>query len=183
MLVEALSTDRLILRELTESDFDSLFRILGDPVVMEHYDAVADEEMTHRWLTGIRTGYQRDGHSFYAVDLREEGLMIGICGLLMQPFEGKVYQEVAYLLAKPWWGRGYATEAARAVRDDGFLRFGYDHLISVIEPANAPSVRVAERIGMILERIATFQDVTDAHIYGMTRDQWDQVRCNEQDQV
>ncbi|MCB2201062.1 GNAT family N-acetyltransferase [bacterium] len=183
MLVETLTTDRLILRELLESDFDALFRILGDPVVLEHYDAVADEEMTRRWLTGIRTGYERDGHSFFAVELPAEGEIIGICGLLMQPFEGKVYQEVAYLLAQQWWGRGYATEAARAVRDEGFERFGYDHLISVIEPANAPSVRVAERIGMILERIATFQDVTDAHIYGMTRDQWDEIRRNEQDQV
>lgn len=181
-MYEPIRTRRLVLRELTQSDFDALFRILADPVVMEHYDSVADEAETRRWLDGIRKGYERDGHSFWAVVLPDAGEMIGICGLLAQPFEGKVYQEVGYLLAKRWWGRGYATEAARAVRDAGFERFGYDHLISVIEPANAPSVRVAERIGMTLERIATFQDVTDAHIYGVTREQWSRIHQNEQDQ-
>ena len=181
-MIKPIETVRLLLRELTEGDFAALFRILGDPVVMEHYDEVADEAETRRWLEGIRKGYERDGHSFYAVDLPDEGEMIGICGLLAQPFEGEVYQEIGYLLANRWWGRGYATEAARAVRDTGFDRFGYDHLISVIEPANGPSVKVAERIGMRLEQIATFQDVKDAHIYGITRSEWDKQLKSEQDQ-
>src|SRR5207342_2957380 len=82
---------------------------------------------------------------------RPSGRFIGRCGLLPWTIEGRFEVEVAYLLARPFWGQGLATEAASAIVRHAFDRLGYSRLVCLIDPANAPSIRVAERIGMRLE--------------------------------
>src|SRR5205807_7864742 len=80
----------------------------------------------------------------------------GFCGLVSQSVEGVEEVEVGYMLDKAYWGRGLATEAARASRDYGFERLGLRRLISLINPENAASLRVAEKNGMRYERDAEF---------------------------
>ncbi|MCB2201061.1 GNAT family N-acetyltransferase [bacterium] len=171
-MIPPLETDRLILRELIETDKQALHRILSDPVVMEFYPKVADWELTEFWYDKIRARYDKFGRSFYAVELKGEGDMIGICGLLDQLVEEEPFLEVGYLFAQAWWHKGYATEAARRCRDEGFLTHRVDHIISLIDPENKPSIHVAERNGMVYERTVAFKEVPNASVYGITRNHW-----------
>jgi [ribosomal protein S5]-alanine N-acetyltransferase len=83
--------------------------------------------------------------------------LVGRCGILVQDVEGAREHEIAYLLGSQWWGRGYATEAAAAIRDHARGTLGLDRLISLIAPENTPSKAVALRIGMWHERDLTFE--------------------------
>ena len=174
-IIQPIESKRLILREVVESDLDALHRILSDPIVMKFYPRVADQAETERWFHGIRRRYEQDGHSFFGVELKSDGEMIGICGLLNQQVEGVLFHEVGYLFARAWWHQGYATEAAQRSRDEGFITFCYDHIISIIDPGNTPSIRVAERNGMVYERTAPFKEVENASIYGITRAKWERL--------
>jgi [ribosomal protein S5]-alanine N-acetyltransferase len=86
--------------------------------------------------------------------------------------DGERQVEVAYALAPEFWGRGYATEAARAIRDHAFRTLDVPHLISLIDPENAASIRVAQRNGMAFWKTAEFR----AHlvrVYRITRAEWE----------
>jgi RimJ/RimL family protein N-acetyltransferase len=74
----------------------------------------------------------------------------------MQEVEGTRRPELGWLLHRPFWGKGYATEAATATRDAAFGRWGYREVISLVRPENLPSRRVAERLGMRADRHVTF---------------------------
>jgi ribosomal-protein-alanine N-acetyltransferase len=78
--------------------------------------------------------------------------LVGNCGLLEKEVEGRAEVELVYLIAYDAWGRGYATEAAAAVRDHALGVLGLSRLIALIKPENAASERVAEKLGMQLER-------------------------------
>jgi ribosomal-protein-alanine N-acetyltransferase len=88
----------------------------------------------------------------WATIFKETGRFIGRCGLLPWTIDGQLEVEVAYTLAQEYWGLGLATEAARGIRDYGFERLGLSRLICLIDPANQASRRVAEKIGMRLEK-------------------------------
>ena len=77
---------------------------------------------------------------------------MGQCGLTVQEVEGKEEIEIGYLFLRKSWGQGLATEAARAVRDHGFHTLGYARLISLIDPGNLASRRVAEKVGLRQEK-------------------------------
>lgn len=85
------------------------------------------------------------GYGQWAIEEHSSGRFIGRAGII-NPVDWPG-PEVGYLLGKDWWGRGYATEAARAAIDWGFEHFGFDDLISLIDPANRPSIAVATRLG------------------------------------
>ena len=99
----------------------------------------------------------------------------GLSGYGGERHQRSLEVEVGYHLARPFWGRGLATEAARAARDYGFDRLGFDRLISVIAVGNAASERVAEKIGMIRERDTDVKG-TPVHLYSMTRNDRDSTR-------
>lgn len=88
----------------------------------------------------------------WATTERETGAFVGRCGLLPWTIGGKHEVEVAYLIDKSYWGRGLATEAARAVADDGFRTLELTRLVSLIDEENRVSQRVAEKVGMTFER-------------------------------
>lgn len=178
-MIPTLETGRLILRELVESDKQALHRILSDPEVMTFYPEVADWKLTEYWYEKIRARYEKFGRSFFAVELKSEGEMIGICGLLDQFVEDVPFLEVGYLFAKAWWHKGYATEAARCCRDEGFLAHNADQIISLIDPENRPSIHVAERNGMIYERTVAFKEVPNASVYSITRERWQELKAAE----
>ena len=143
-----LETDRLALRELVESDLDFLASMMADPEVSHHYDRRFSREAADAWLHRQIERYHTDGHGLWLVTEKATGNPVGQVGLILQTVQGQRRPEIGWLLDRPHWGKGYATEAAGAVREAAFSRWNYPEVISLIRPANIPSQRVAERLGM-----------------------------------
>ena len=143
-----LETARLLLREMAPDDLDFLCTMLGDPEVTRYYERTFTRRDARDWLERQLARYARDGHGLWLVLERETGGPIGQVGLSMQEVEGTALPEIGWLLHRPFWGHGYATDAAVATRQAAFTRWGYPHVVSLIRPVNEPSRRVAERVGM-----------------------------------
>jgi RimJ/RimL family protein N-acetyltransferase len=103
--------------------------------------------------------------------LKESGEVIGDCGIIKQDVEGETAMEVGYHFRRDQWGRGYATEAARACMGLAFHVFGADKVISLIRHENVPSRRVAERNGMKLEREVVHYGLPHL-VYAMRREEY-----------
>jgi RimJ/RimL family protein N-acetyltransferase len=148
-------TERLILREFTIGDLDDMAALFADPEVMRFSLGTKSREQTERWIRGCQEDYspERWGFGLWAVVLEQSSDLIGFCGLSrFDDIDGQPEVEVGYRLARRFWGQGLATEAALATRDYAFQTLGLTRLISIIEPANSASVRVAEKTGMTLEK-------------------------------
>lgn len=152
-----LLTERLLLRRLRETDLHALAAIYADPQATRFLGGPRTREDTRGRLGGMIADHREQGFGLWATTLLEDGTLIGRCGLLVQHVEGSVEHEIAYLLGSRWWGRGYATEAAAAIRDHARAELGLGRLISLIDPGNAPSQAVATRIGMTHERDLVFE--------------------------
>ena len=163
-----LETPRLVLREFVPEDADALARVISDPETMRHYPAPFDRQGVEDWIQRNLRRYAGDGFSLWATVLRESGELIGDCGLIKQVVEGSEEIEIGYHLRRDHWGKGLATEAARAVRDYGFAKLQVDRLISLIRPANLPSRRVAERNGMKLWKEVVWRDLPHC-VYAVQR--------------
>jgi RimJ/RimL family protein N-acetyltransferase len=166
-----LTTARISLRELTDDDLDFVAAMLADPVVMRHYPAVLDREQSRVWIHRQRDRYACDGHGLWLALDRGTHDLLGQVGLLRQACDGEFLPEVGYLLDRAHWGRGFATEAARAVRDHAFQALGATRVISLIRPANLPSQRVAARNGMHVWKDATHAGLLH-RVFAITRDEW-----------
>ena len=149
----ALETPRLLLREFTPADASALEAILGDPVAMQYYPASFDRRGIEEWIGKNIGCYQRDGHGLWAMMLKDSGELIGDCGCTLQEVEGTNHVEVGYHVRRDLWGKGYATEAAQACMEYAFNRLGARRVISIIRPENMQSRRVAEKNGMICEKV------------------------------
>jgi [ribosomal protein S5]-alanine N-acetyltransferase len=162
-----LETQRLLLREISFDDLDFMAAMLGDPEVMRYFPAVEDREGARRSIEKIRARYAADGHSFWLAVDKSTAEPIGRIGLLKQTLDGADHAEVAYMVHAPHQRRGYAVEGAAAVRDWAFAR-GYDHVISLIRPENAPSEAVARKLGMQPTRHIEFSGL-DHRIWRLDR--------------
>lgn len=147
-----LETARLTLREITHDDLDALLEIWADPEAMRLFPRTLDHEAMREWIEHNQKRYERYGHGLWAVILRGEEKFIGDCGLVIQEVDGVEELEVGYHFNRKCWGRGFATEAARACMDYAFNRLGRRRIISMIRPENTSSRRVAERNGLKIEK-------------------------------
>jgi RimJ/RimL family protein N-acetyltransferase len=143
-----IETERLRLRELVPADLDFVAAMLADPEVAHYYERRFTRADAKAWLDRQLGRYADDGHGLWLALERETGAAVGQVGLAMQQVEGVRRPEIGWLLHRPFWGKGYATEAGVATRDAAFTRWGYRRVISLIRPLNAASRRVAERVGM-----------------------------------
>jgi [ribosomal protein S5]-alanine N-acetyltransferase len=143
-----LETGRLRLRELVSADLDFVAEMLAHPEVMRFYPKCYARDEAAEWLDRQRARYLRDGHGLWLVEDRADGTPIGQIGLVLQTVGGAPVPEIGYLVHRPHWRRGYASEAARGVRDHAFSTFGYPRVISLVRPENAPSQAVARTLGM-----------------------------------
>jgi RimJ/RimL family protein N-acetyltransferase len=142
-------TPRLLLREMTLDDLDFIAFLLGDREVMcfypqDHYSR-ADAEA---WIRRALDRYARFGHAHWLVLERATSNPVGMVGLIRMQVEGVDEDEIGYLIHRPYWRRGYASEAALGVRDHAFGVLDKDHVISLIRPINHPSRGVAAKMGM-----------------------------------
>jgi RimJ/RimL family protein N-acetyltransferase len=154
---DELMTERLVLRRLRESDLDELTSIYADPDTMRFLGGSRTRADTRTRLGWMIAAHRDQGFGLWGTTLRADGSLIGRCGILVQDVEGVREHEIAYLLGSRWWGHGYATEAAAAIRDHARSKLGFERLISLIAPANVASQAVARRIGMIHERDILFE--------------------------
>ena len=164
-----LETERLLLRVFRPEDLDAFAEIEADPEVMRFYaSGPRPREWAERGVRSfIRTQEER-GFSLWAVVHKADGRLIGYCGLVPQTIDGADEVEVGYKLARAYWRQGLATEAARAVRDWGFAHLRVPRLVSIIDPSNAASIRVAEKNGMFCDRDITYYGKT-CYLYAVGR--------------
>jgi len=152
------TTERIRFRALTLDYLDVMSEQLSDPEVMRHYPKPLTREEAQVWIERGMMRYERDGHSFYALESLATGEFLGQCGILKQDVNGTTEMEVGYLLVRKHWHQGLATEAARACLDFARYHFGYERVISLIAPENTPSSNVAKRLGAKLEKSVTWHD-------------------------
>jgi [ribosomal protein S5]-alanine N-acetyltransferase len=164
-----LETPRLILRELVPGDLDFVAAMLAHAEVMRFYPKCYSREEAEGWLRRQQDRYARHGHGLWLVQDRATGEPVGQVGLCLQSVDGVEEPEVGYLIHRPFWRRGFATEAAAATRDYAFHRLGRPHVISLIRPDNVPSQGVACKLGMRLERTTTFHG-RESLIFSVRRD-------------
>lgn len=145
-----LETERLTLREMRQSDYSALCKILQNEEVMVAYEGAFTDEEVQQWLDRQLKRYQEDGFGLWAVILKETNEMIGQCGLTMQDCEEKQILEIGYLLQKAYWHQGYASEAAIACKEYAFEKLNAEEVFSMIRDTNIASQNVAIRNGMTL---------------------------------
>ena len=145
-------TERLILREYTEEDFENLCPILTDAENMKFYPHTFDAEKTRLWIKRNIERYENFGFGLWAVTLKETGEFLGDCGISMQRSDGVILPEIAYHIGRSHQGRGYATEAAKACLDWIFRNTPFGRVYANINEKNVKSLNVARRIGMELCR-------------------------------
>jgi RimJ/RimL family protein N-acetyltransferase len=167
-----LETERLVLRMLREDDFEAYARIGADPEVARYLGNGKPLTRAEAWrsLAAHLGHWMLRGYGMLAVEEKATGAFIGRAGFFNP--EGWPGFEIGWTLGREYWGRGYATEAARRLLAYAFVELGRDHVISVIQPENAASIRVAERIGEAFERKTDLSGV-EVLIYGISRDSWE----------
>lgn len=143
-----LETERLLLRRLTQGDFEALCKILKDEETMTAYEGAFTDEEVQQWLDRQLARYAQWGFGLWAVVLKETGEVIGQCGLTMQPWKEREVLEIGYLFQRAYWHQGYATEAARACKRYAFDVLKAEEVCSIIRDTNTASQRVALRNGM-----------------------------------
>jgi RimJ/RimL family protein N-acetyltransferase len=159
-----LETERLVLRKPEAKDFDAYFEMWSDPEVVRYLGGeVADRKETAAGIERMLGHWERHGIGLFTVVRKEDERIVGRTGFLLwdpegwvnamrAELDGPLETEVGWTFARAFWNRGYATEAAIACRDLALGELCKDRLISLIAEGNAPSVRVAEKIGETLER-------------------------------
>ena len=153
-------TPRLILRHFKTDDIDTLIPILSDPEVMRYsIDGVKTKSQTAHFLERILDYYRQYHFSLYALIEKETQQLIGFCGLLPWKWQGKKEIELGYRLAKKYWGKGLATEAATAVIAHAWQKLAIPQIFCIIEPENKRSIRVARKLGMIYLTKDVFYDL------------------------
>ncbi len=144
-----LFTSRLILRPIERADFGALDSWYRDPELMRY---IGDGHPYGRTETEIALrraidDTARNGFGLMLTELKDTGEPVGRCGYMAWDVDGERLIEIGWLIATAHQGNGYATEAGRALRANGFRALGQQSLISVIQPPNTASVRVAEKLG------------------------------------
>ncbi|MEP3052118.1 MAG: GNAT family N-acetyltransferase [Erythrobacter sp.] len=175
-------TERLILRDWHDQDWDEFWKGTNTPAVMKWLGGVLNVAGRKEARARLES-YRRDhGHTFWAVERKNDGAILGFCGLKRCNQAGGPFgtPEIGWRLREGAWGRGYAKEAAKASLELAFARFGADEVIAITVQGNAPSWGLMLALGMRRREDLDFVDpnaVWDDHdptmiIYSMKRDEW-----------
>lgn len=163
-----MGTDRLELRALTLDDLDDLASMLGDSEALTHWGPPLNREQSRSWIERNLRRYQDDGFGRCAVILGSTGELVGDCGLIRTVVEGRPEVELGWIVRRSHQGKGIATEAAAAWRDYAFETLRLERIVSMVSQQNLASRRVAEKLGMTVEREAMWGDLPHL-MYSMHR--------------
>ena len=183
-------TERLILRDWREDDWEPFWRHLNTPAVMRWLGGVADRSVRAGAQDRLET-YRRDhGHTFWLCERKPDGghlagALLGFCGLKRSNVEGESVfgmMEVGWRLREDAWGHGYAREAAMASLRLGFERFGGEKIVALTVEGNRPSWGLMKRLGMSRREDLDFTDprygpeLNPNIVYAITREEWEKTR-------
>lgn len=183
----AAETARLRLRAWDEADEARFYQVMNTPGVMCHLGGVQTPDEWHSAFERIR-GFTRDsGHTFWIVEDKASGELLGFCGLkrVNTPGAGDLtgVPEIGWRLRESAWGQGIAKEAAIASLDLAFGRFGYPAVIAMTVPANAESQGLMERLGMRRRENLDFIDtrfgpeLNPTIVWRISADEWPAARA------
>lgn len=153
-------TERLKFRKLTYEDFDTWLRFHQNPLSTQYWvgensnPQIACED----WFKRIFHRYDNKLGGMNALICKEKGVLIGQCGLLIQEVDGVQELEIGYSILPEYWRKGYATEAAKKCRDYAFSNELTDSVISIIHVNNIPSQKVAQAMGMRLDKATSYKN-------------------------
>ena len=155
MTLPTLASERLVLRPWRDDDAEPFAAMSADPEVMEHYPSVLGRAEADATIARIRAHFARESFGLWALEVPGVAPFVGFTGLARPGFMPVV--EVGWRLARPYWGRGYATEAARAAVAFGFADLALDEIVAFVVPANRRSQAVMDRLGMARDPEADFE--------------------------
>ena len=167
-----IETERLYLREMTDEDFYALYKVLADPNIMHHYPYTFDEKRVRGWIGRNIERYRIFGFGLWAVCLKETDEMIGDCGLTMQFIGGEIKPEIGYHIRADKQLKGYAKEAAIAVRDWTFNNTPFNIVYSYMKYTNEASVQTAVSYGC--KQVDEFPDEINeiTKVFAISRNEW-----------
>ncbi len=167
-----IETERLFLREMTEDDLNALYEVLADSDIMQHYPHAFDEAEVREWIQRNMKRYRIFGFGLWAVCLKQTGEMIGDCGLSMQLINGQVKPEIGYHIRGDQQRKGYAKEAAVAVRNWVFHNTPFNVIYSYMKHTNEPSMKTAVSFGC--KQVDEFEDEINeiTKVFAISRDEW-----------
>ena len=145
-----LKTERLLLRRWRDTDLQPFAQINADPAAMRFMPGVMTREETRAMIGRIEEHHRAHGFGIWAVEAPGVASFVGFLGLARVGFEAPFTPavEIGWRLLPAYWGKGYATEAARAALRHGFEELNLDQIVSFTVPANQQSWSVMERLGM-----------------------------------
>ncbi len=152
--MKVLETDRLILRWLSLEDAEFVFQLVNEPSWLKFIGDKAVrtiEDARSYILKGPLEMYSRLGFGLYLVELRQEGLAIGMCGLIKRDSLKDV--DIGFAFLPAYWGSGYAYEAAAAVMTYGEKVLGLDRIVAITSPDNDRSAKLLEKLGLRFEEM------------------------------
>ena len=142
---------------MDHEDLDFVAGMLADPEVMRFYPKPLSRDESEAWIERQLERYRTDGHGLWLVVEKASGAPVGQVGLLDQLVDGVHEDEIGYLIHRPFWRRGYASEAALGVRAYAWDTLKRRRVISLIRPGNLPSQGVARKLGMRVEKETLFR--------------------------
>lgn len=158
-----LKTERLLLHETTANEAEDMYNLNNDPEVIKHTgnDGFVSIEKSREFITNY-TDYKKYGYGRWTARLKENDEIIGWCGLKF--LEDMQEVDIGYRLHKKHWGKGYATEAAKACLEFGKTQLGMKRIIGMAEKKNLASIRIFEKLNMQFEK-DFIEDDTDCVFY------------------
>lgn len=164
-----ITTERLFLRPFQGDDFAKVHQLLSDPAVMRSsLNGPYSKQKSLLFINQCILKSENNEPSLLAVIDKKNNQLIGSCGFFPQKIQGIEELELGYRLLKDYWGQGFATEAAIAVKSYAFKEMRVTRLISLIEKGNTASVRVAEKSGFRLEKQMLYDGKMSVAIYAAT---------------
>ncbi|SFK61619.1 Protein N-acetyltransferase, RimJ/RimL family [Halobacillus dabanensis] len=160
-------TQRLKFRKYNDEDFDYLFSLLSDPEMVRFIGDgnTKDAKSTTNFLKWIYSTYDvGPDMGLMVLENKKDNTRIGHAGLVPQTVDGAEEIEIGYWVSREHWGKGYATEAAKALKNYGLIDLGENRLVSLIQPNNMPSKKVANKIGMDFDKEIVLGD-QKVHVY------------------
>lgn len=157
--MEPIKTERLTLRQFTLSDAEFIIELVNEPSFIEN---IGDRRVrtlpdAEKYLeNGAISSYARNGFGLLAVTLNGTGQPIGMCGLIKRDELEDV--DIGYAFLPKFWSKGYALESAQAVMNHAKEVVGLKRVVAIVDPANASSIRLLEKIGMTFEKMVKLSE-------------------------
>lgn len=172
-----LETERLILRPLEKKDIDIIYAMRSDAELMRFIREPQNRSESADWIELVSSRWRTEKIGFCAMIEKSSNEFVGWCGLWTLKETGEL--EIGYAVARDFWGKGYATEAAIKFFDYAFERLQPEKIVAVADPENAASRRVMEKLGMRYDYTGEFYGRDLVH-YSITDEKFKQHRRNIQ---